>query len=366
MILLAPTAFKGTLTPKQASHAMAQAVQEIRPAIRYVKCPLADGGDGTLDVLMSALKGKFKRAPVKGPLGNSVKARWGRINKISGFQGPVGIIEMAEASGLRLLRGKNRIREATTEGTGQLIKAAIQSGCRTLIIGVGGTATSDGGAGALHALGFRFLDKYQKELKPTPSELIHLVRIDRSRLDPRNKTTVIYVLCDVTNPLLGSRGSAKTFGSQKGASAADVEFLERFLKKLSGHAQRGAHRLPGSGSAGGMAFGLAGFLGARLKPGGPFVLKTVGWKKLVQRAALIITGEGRIDGPSFSGKVVGAVCAARQGRPVSAVCGATVLKKSQLKKKGIQDFEVLGKTGLINSELAVKKATLKLLERWKN
>lgn len=363
MIVVAPTAFKGTLSPQQAARIMARATKSLFPRIRIVSLPLADGGDGTLDVLMSALNGRFHRVRVKGPMGGIVSARWGRVSRVSGLRGPVGIIEMAEASGLRLVQGKKRILDATTEGTGQLIRAAIRSGCKSILIGVGGTAASDGGAGALSALGFRLLDSEGRRLSPSPRAMSRLAAVDGSRVPPSIRNCRIVVLCDVTNPLLGPNGSARVFGPQKGATPKDVVALERILKTLARCAPRRVHAVPGSGAAGGLAFGLSAYLNARLCAGGPFLLKVLDWSRRTQSADLILTGEGRLDHTSFSGKVVGAVAARRGRARVVVVCGATPLTKAQLKKRGIDDVQVMGKRGLLDPEKAVFEATRKVLLR---
>jgi glycerate kinase len=342
---------------------MAQTFHKLFPSSTCRQCPLADGGDGTLDVLLSAQKGRVRTAVVKGPLGARVRARWGWFKKFPGLPGPAAVIEMAEASGLKLLRGPNRILDATTEGTGQLIKAVLKARCRSLVIGVGGTASSDGGAGALSALGFRFFDKSGRPLRPTPREMIHLHRVDRSRVDRRLFGLKIFVLCDVTNPLLGNMGSARVYGPQKGATPQDVRFLENVLGRWAKLAPRKVSQRKGAGAAGGLAFGLAGYLGARLMKGGEFILQSVGWKALVQKSQLIVTGEGRIDRTSFSGKVVGAVTRARGSAKVIAVCGSTNLSKRKLMQRRLSDIEVMGPKGLRDPKTELKRATEKLLMR---
>lgn len=314
--------------------------------------PLADGGDGTLEVLMKSMKGRLVSTKVRGPLGKSVRASWALCpNKTA-------VIEMARASGLALVGGKNRIRKASSFGTGQLIKAALDRGCRTIYVGVGGTATSDGGAAALEALGLSYFGRVGQKISGAPKDLIDLKQIDWRRLDPRLKTARIHVLCDVTNPLLGPRGSARTFGPQKGASAADVIFLERTLKKWATFAKYQTKNNPGAGAAGAVAFGLSGFFGARLVRGTPFVMEKINWKKSAREANVIITGEGKIDKTSFSGKVIGAI--ARHPAKVLVLCGDSPLGTVYLRRHGIAHIERLGKRGLRVPERALREAAGRL------
>jgi glycerate kinase len=357
LVLLSPTAFKGTLTPFSAARIMASALRRKIPNISLTLLPLADGGDGTLDVLLGALKGKKISTIVRGPLGKKVKADWGIVPRRR-----LAVIEMARASGLALVRGKNRIRGASSFGTGQLIKAALDKGCKTILIGVGGTATADGGAGALEALGLRYLDDQDHILSGRPVDLIRLSRIDRRGLDVRLRRTNIVVLCDVTNPLLGKQGSARTFAPQKGASPHDVEFLERLMKKWSRFANPWTKNRAGTGAAGALAFGLAAFARAKLVRGTPYVMKTLNWKKAARRASVIVTGEGRLDKTSFSGKVIGEILKNRFRAKVCIVCGTNTLSSKEWKRRGITRVEQMGKKGLKSPEPALKAATTRLME----
>ncbi len=321
--------------------------------------PLADGGDGTLDVLIRTWKGRLITTRVRGPLGKPVLAKWGLV----GWKGEkTAVIEMARASGLALLRGPNRILEATSFGTGQLIKAALDQECRRLLIGVGGTATSDGGSGALRALGLRYFDRDGRELSEKPVDLIRLHRLDWSGFDPRLKKTKIHVLCDVRNPLLGATGSARTFGPQKGATPSQVFFLEKFLKRWAAFAPHPSHKKPGAGAAGALAFGLAGFSGAELVEGAPFLMKAVGWEKVAREADLIITGEGKLDRTSLGGKVIGAIGRKRGNAPVFALCGSVDLPAPELRRLGIARVVEMGARGLKNPERSLVLATRRLFE----
>lgn len=359
--LVCPTAFKGTLSPLQAAQAIARGIKSSFRSVTLL--PLADGGDGTLEVLMSAFRGKRRRTRVTGPLGRPVVAEWGFVSGVRGLRGPTAVIEMARASGLALTRGKNRVMEATSRGTGELISAALDAGCRSILLGVGGTATADGGAGALAALGLGFLGRGKRPLATSPLSLLELASIDSSTLDPRLRRTKIIVLCDVSNPLLGPRGSARTFGPQKGASAAEVRVLERAMKHLSTFAHRQTKSFPGAGAAGATAFGLSAFAGAQLVNGCAFIMTAVGWRTLARRAQVLITGEGKLDRTSFSGKVAGEVSRCRRRATAVAICGSTNLKKTDLFRRGFSAVEMLGPDGLQHPARAVENAARRVAEK---
>jgi len=360
-ILISPNAYKGTLSPVQASQIMKMAIQRRRPAWKVQTLPLADGGDGTLEVLMKELGGTLRRKKVKGPLGRPVMAEWGVINPPQ-LSEKTAVIEMARASGLALLKGKkNKILEASSVGTGQLIKSALDQKCRRLWIGVGGTATADGGAGALEALGLRYFDKRGLRLKSQPKDLIHLSRIEWKNFDSRLRKTKIYVLCDVKNPLLGPKGSAKTFGPQKGASPKQVLFLEDVMKNWAKFVKRKTQSKPGSGAAGALAFGLSGFARARLVEGTSTVLKAVNWKKAAKGKDWILTGEGQLDPTSFSGKVMGALLKNRGKSKVAVICGSSTLTSAAAKKKGIAKVVEMGPRGQKQPVISLTKATKAVL-----
>jgi glycerate 2-kinase len=358
MILVSPTAFKGTLTPHQAARIIAAQIKKKWPSQHVRMLPLADGGDGTLEVLIPILKAKRRSTRVMGPLGNVVRADWACAKKTA-------VIEIANASGLKLVAGKKRPLHATSTGTGQLIKAALNAGCKTILIGVGGTASSDGGAGALHALGWRYFDSKGKELSAAPHELIHVARMDRSHADPRLATTTIIVLCDVKNPLLGRRGSARTFGPQKGASPRDVLFLEKFLKRWASFAPTNARSKPGSGAAGALAFGLSAFLGAQLVDGAERVMTFLAWKKAAGQADIIISGEGRLDQTSFAGKVVGALARHRGRAKLFILSGTNLLSRREWERRGISGVVEMGKQGIRKPGASLAQAATLLIGQLK-
>ncbi|MCB4756786.1 MAG: glycerate kinase [Elusimicrobia bacterium] len=357
LILISPTAFKGTLSPWEAAKVVAGEIEKLKIPCRLKILPLADGGDGTLEVLMRALGGRIQKSRVQGPLGGRVRASWGILKN------GAAVIEMARASGLALVKGENRILEATSFGTGQLMKEALGKGCRRFIVGVGGTATGEGGAGALEALGLRYVDRQGRALSARPVDLIRLHRIDWAGFDKRLRKARIYVVCDVRNPLLGPRGSARTFGPQKGATPAQVLFLEKVLRRWSRFARVDAKAWPGAGAAGALAFGLAGFCGATLVKGTPFVMDILKWSAQASKADVIVTGEGRLDKTSFGGKVVDFICRRRKGARLFVLCGLSDLPEKGLRGRGIEKVYMMGPSGLHQPRRALALVTRQLFEK---
>jgi glycerate kinase len=289
-------------------------------AFAYVVVPLADGGDGTVATFLESGATPVT-ATVHDALGAPVTATYAR-------SGGTAIVEMAAASGLAQLGARRAARHASTYGTGELIAHALDSGATRIVLGIGGSATTDGGAGALAALGMRFLDASGARLEPVPDALAELATIDASRLDARLATTPIDVACDVSNPLLGPAGAAAVYGPQKGADAASVAFLDAVLTRLADVATRTSGRdlraLSGAGAAGGLGWGLATFAGARLERGFAIVAGLQRLDAALAGAKLCITGEGRIDAQSLAGKVVSgvALAASTAGVPVIAIGGS--------------------------------------------
>lgn len=322
-ILIAPQEFKGSLTAVEAADCFADAARNAHPAAELDLAPIADGGPGTVEAIVRAARGRMSIARVSGPLGAPVDARWGRID-----DGRTAVIEMAAAAGLTLL-GAEQLdpRRASTHGVGELIGHALEARVERMLIGVGGSATNDGGAGAAVALGARFFDDAGRPLAPGGAALARLARIDVSALDSRLAATEIAVLCDVQNPLIGPDGASAVYGPQKGADAAAVAELDRALANYAGIVERdlGARiaELPGGGAAGGLAAGLSAFCGARLVSGFDAVAAAIGLAERVARADLVLTGEGRLDTQSAWGKSVAGVALLAQaaGKPCIAVCG---------------------------------------------
>lgn len=323
-VLVAPNAFKGTLSAPQAAAAMARGVREAFPDSEVVEVPVADGGDGTTEALVSAHQGEYRSVLVDGPLGDPVRARFGLIDG-----GRTAVVELAEASGLALLPESRRDpRRASTYGFGQLLRAAMEAGVLKVVAGIGGSATNDGGAGMAQALGYRFLDASGAELERGGAALGRLERIVAGNLDARWRGIPVQVACDVTNPLTGPNGASAVYGPQKGADPRAVSELDAALARLAEVIERDLGRsvagLPGAGAAGGTGAGLVAFLGAELVPGAPLVVEAAGFDAKVAGAQLVITGEGRVDEQTAYGKAPGEVArrAHAAGVPVLLIAGA--------------------------------------------
>ena len=342
-IILAPDSFKGNLTALQVANALEEGIKRALPAAHCVKAPMADGGEGTVQSLVDATGGKFIRKRVTGPAGKPVTARYGLL-----ADDATAVIEMAEASGLPLVSGKDKNPlHTTTFGTGELMLDAAGRGAREIILGIGGSATNDGGVGMAQALGVRFLDRQGDEIR-TPGVggmLGDIGRIDNAALTPLIKKTRIIVACDVNNPLCGPRGAAHVFAPQKGATAAMVKVLDANLRHLGHIIKRDLDRdvadLEGAGAAGGLGAGLVAFVGARMQRGIDIVLEAARIKTHLKGADLVITGEGCVDFQTIAGKTpVGVARAARQqGVPVVAVGGSIADDANGVFAHGIDGLE---------------------------
>lgn len=322
-IVIAPDSFKGSLSAAAVAEALAAGFARVWPDAAIVRKPVADGGEGTVEALVTATGGRFVETEATGPLGRRVRARWGVLG-----DGATAVVEVAAASGLELLTPaqRNPLR-ATSRGTGELIRAALDAGCRRIIVGLGGSAVNDGGAGMARALGARLLDSEGAELPDGAAPLASLARIDTSGLDPRLAETEIIGATDVTNPLLGHAGASAMFGPQKGASPDDVERLEAALAHyadiVARETGRDVRHVPGAGAAGGLGAALLAFCGASLRSGADVVLSAVGLEEAIRDATLVVTGEGKLDRQTAFGKAPLAVArlAKRHGKPVVAVAG---------------------------------------------
>ncbi len=334
-IVIAPDSFKGSLTAVQAADIMAEAAAEVFGG-EIQKLPMADGGEGTVEAVVAALGGTFCEVPVRGPLGRPVTARYGIL--------PDGtaVMEMAAASGILLLaqRELNPLL-ASTYGTGEMLAAALNRGCRHIILGIGGSATNDGGAGMAEALGVRFVDAAGKPLSMCGGTLAQVAAIDCTGLHPALAETVVEAACDVTNPLCGPQGASYVFGPQKGAdeeTAADLDRALAHYAALVEHATGTAVlSLPGGGAAGGLGAGLVAFCGAKLRPGFDLIAEAVGLEAHIRDAALVLTGEGCTDAQTAFGKLPSGVgrLAKRHGRPCVVVSGAVRGDVSSLYDTGV-------------------------------
>jgi glycerate kinase len=324
-VLVCPDKFRGTLTARQAAEAIARGWRRARPDDELELVPLADGGEGTLDVLAPADAGPWARRinrTVAGPRQDPVEAT-------AGVVGETGIVEMARASGIQLLTEARRDpRRTTTRGTGELMRALLDEGVERLLVCLGGSATNDGGAGMARALGVRFLDADGAEAGEGGAALLDVARIVARGVDPRLAAVRVVGVTDVDNPLCGPRGASVTFGPQKGATADDVWELDRALGHLAAVAARdlGVDRQHdrGAGAAGGLGFGLLAFCGATLRPGVDVVMEATGFSDRIARADVAVTGEGSFDEQSLHGKVPDGVmrAAALREIPVAIICGA--------------------------------------------
>ncbi len=322
-VVVAPQEFKGSLTAAEAADAIAAGVRLALPDAAIDVAPMSDGGAGLVDALLAARGGERIETAVRDPLLRPVTAAWALL-----ADGTVAI-EMAAASGLVLVEPSARDATiATTYGTGELIRAALDHGARHLIVGVGGSATVDAGAGAMQALGARLLDEAGRDLPPGGAALARLHRIDLSGRDPRLAEARIHVASDVTNPLHGPEGAAVVYGPQKGASPEDVLVLDAALARFAGVVQRDfgvdVQRVPGSGAAGGLGAGLIVVAGAAITRGFDVVAEAVALERRIGEADVVITGEGRLDAQTPYGKTAAGVAAIarRLGKPVGCVAGS--------------------------------------------
>ena len=322
-VVIAPDSYKGCLSALEVAKAMERGVLSVFPSAEVRKIPIADGGEGTVAALVTATNGQLRQAEVTDPLGNKISAHWGVLG-----DGRTAVIEMAAASGLPLVpKEKRDPRVTTTYGTGELIKAALADGLAKIIIGIGGSATNDGGTGMARALGVRFLDAAGQEVAAGGGSLAEICQIDTTGLDPRLKNTEIVVACDVDNPLCGTRGASAVFGPQKGATPEMVQKMDAGLAKYASCARQATGRdvaeKAGAGAAGGLGAGLMFFTPAQLKPGVEIVLDAVGFSDIVRDADFVITGEGRTDFQTAFGKApVGVAKVAKtHGAPVFCISG---------------------------------------------
>jgi glycerate kinase len=322
-IVVAPDSYKGSVSAVEVALAMERGILTVFPSAKVRKIPIADGGEGTVEALVTATGGQYRSNEVAGPLGERIFAAWGVLG-----DGKTAVIEMATASGLPLVPADRRDpRKASSYGTGELIRAALDAGLRRIIIGIGGSATNDAGAGMARALGVRFLAADGSQLADGGAALAALVGIDLSGLDSRLQKTEIIVACDVDNPLCGPRGASAVFGPQKGATPEIVAQLDAALGRFAEYAQQVTGRdvagLPGAGAAGGLGAGLMFFTRAQLKPGIEIVLDTVNFSTVVKDADYVITGEGRTDFQTAFGKApVGVAKVAKMsGVPVFCLSG---------------------------------------------
>jgi glycerate 2-kinase len=359
-IVVAPDKFKGSLTASQAARAIAAGASRAAPSAECTLCPMADGGEGTVDTFVERGARRIS-AQVDGPRGNAVASAFA-------LQDDTAILEMSSASGLQLLEKDERDPTRTnTFGTGELLLAALNAGARRLIVGIGGSATNDVGTGMLRALGARFLDEHEREIDGDILDFERLATIDVRGLDRRLQSTTIEVACDVDNPLCGPNGATRTFAPQKGATPAQIELLESVVRHVAcvAAATLGRDRsdVPGAGAAGGLGFAFDAFLGARLERGVEIVARACGLDGLLANASLCLTGEGKIDLQTLHGKTVDGVArlAAKHGVHTIAFGGRVDGDAAAaLKERGI-DVVPIAPAGT-SAEESMRRAA-ELLER---
>jgi glycerate 2-kinase len=361
-VVIAPDKFKGSLTALEAASAMARAVATIDPHATIDLVPMADGGEGTVAALVSAASGTYAKACVTGPLGEPVTASFGLLDG-----GRTAVIEMAAASGLSLVPTPLRDPlRATTRGTGELLLAALEAGARRVIVGIGGSATNDGGAGLGQALGYQLLDSGGGEIGPGGGELGRLARIDTSGRRAELDLVEIAVACDVTNPLCGPQGASAVYGPQKGATPAMILELDRNLAHFAAIVERdlgvSIRDLPGAGAAGGLGGGLIAFGGGRLQGGVDLLIDTVNLRERLRGAELCLTGEGALDAQSAYGKTAVGVArlAHSLGCPTIALAGAIGPGAEAVLKQGVSAYFSLC-PGPITLDQAISQAE-RLLE----
>ncbi|WP_283607983.1 glycerate kinase family protein [Faecalispora anaeroviscerum] len=319
--LLIPDSFKGTMSSSRVCEIMEQAIRFHLPQAQVVSIPVADGGEGTVDSFLAAVGGEKHELQVTGPYGEPITGFYGIL--------PDGtaVVEMAAAAGLPLVGENKHAEKTSTFGVGQILDHVVNTGCRKIILGLGGSATNDGGVGAAAALGVQFKDQEGKSFLPVGETLCKVSSIDASQINPRMKSVALTVMCDIDNPLCGPQGAAYVFAPQKGADPEMVERLDQNLAHLAAVIRRDLNveieHLPGAGAAGGMGGGMVAFLNGHLQMGIETVLDTVQFDTLLQDAQLVFTGEGKLDTQSLRGKVVSGVArrAKRQQVPVIAVVG---------------------------------------------
>lgn len=359
-IVIAPDSFKDSLSAQGVAQAVASGLREVWPDAQLMECPMADGGEGTIEAVLAACGGQWMTTDVSGPLGQPVQAQWGWLADTR-----TAIIEMAMASGLQLLTLAQRDATVTTTyGTGQLITAALDAGAQRVILAIGGSATNDAGSGMLSALGAGFLDDNDQPLPPGGLALSKVARIDLGSLDARLKEVRFEVAADVNNPLCGPNGASHVFGPQKGASPEQVLALDAALAHFAEQSAcvlgRDDSEQPGSGAAGGMGFAASAYLNASFRPGVEVVADLTGLAQALEGADLVITGEGRFDAQTLRGKTPFGVAkiAQRQRVPVIVLAGTLGDGYADLYEHGISAAFALSSGPMTLEQACASAATL--------
>ncbi|HJC65288.1 MAG TPA: glycerate kinase [Candidatus Enterocloster excrementigallinarum] len=339
-ITIAIDSFKGSLSSMEAGQAVAEGIRRVMPSAEIRIRPLADGGEGTTEALTAGLGGELKSLTVTGPLGRPVTASYGLIRERK-----MAVLEMASAAGLTLISQEERNPlEATTYGVGEMIRDAIGEGCRHFLVGIGGSATNDGGTGMLSALGFQFLDSEGQPIPLGAKGLENLARISAENARPELSQCSFHIACDVTNPLCGENGCSAVYGPQKGADPEMIRQMDHWMERYGDLAARtfpaADKEAPGAGAAGGLGFAFLTFLNGSLESGVGMVLKEINLKDDIRDADLVITGEGRLDAQTVMGKApIGVAHLAKEyGKPVIAFSGAVTREAGLCNQHGIDAF----------------------------
>ncbi|WLH09884.1 glycerate kinase [Pseudomonas lurida] len=363
-IIIAPDSFKDSLSAEGVAQAIASGLAQVWPDAQLIQCPMADGGEGTVDSVLAACNGQLRHQNVRGPLGAAVEAHWGWL-----ADSRTALIEMAEASGLQLVPpGQRDACKTSTYGTGELIRAALDAGAERIILAIGGSATNDGGAGAMQALGVQLFDAEGQAMPPGGLALSRLATIDLGQLDPRLAQVRFDIAADVNNPLCGPHGASAIFGPQKGANPEQVQELDAALGHFADHCAsvlpKDVRDEPGSGAAGGLGFAAKAFLGAQFRAGVEVVAELVGLDEAVRGADLVITGEGRFDAQTLRGKTPFGVAriAQRHNVPVIVIAGTLGDGYEQMYAHGVAAAFALP-SGPMSLEQACSEAPRLLSER---
>ncbi|WP_017732950.1 glycerate kinase family protein [Nafulsella turpanensis] len=366
--LIAPDKFKDALSARQAAEALQEGILAAFPSATITLLPLADGGEGTAAILTHLHKGNWMETEVRGPSGKKITARWGFAP-----QQKEAYLELASASGLQLLSSEKRNPLYTsTYGTGELIAVTLEAGAQSIILGLGGSATNDGGAGMAAALGFRFLDRKGQPIQhPNGMRLKDIHHIDSSHTNPLLKSCTITAACDIQHPLLGPSGATYTFASQKGAKAEDLLLLEAGMENLASVVERDLGKsirsFAGGGAAGGTGAGAFAFLNAELESGAELILQSSGFKQQLQQTDWLITGEGQFDDTSLQGKITGRVCELANSRniPTLVFCGNSSIREKESYPLGVKEIIVISaqekslSAALLQTEKNLKQAAYK-------
>lgn len=336
-ILIAPDKFRGSLEADEVCKAMEEGIRMVNPDAEVVAIPLADGGEGTARALTQSNGGTFVNVEVRDPLGRAITSSYGLS-----ADGKIAFVEMALATGLALLTTDERDPlEASSFGTGQLIADALDKGVETVILGIGGSATTDAGTGMAEALGYQFFNNQKEAINPKGGNLSEISTINRENIHPRLDKVQFIVACDVTNPLFGEKGAAYIFAPQKGADAAGVKLLDEGLKSLSAIATttfgKDVSLVPGAGAAGGVGAGALLFLNAELREGAQIVIEFTGLENFIPKADIVITGEGKLDKQTLDGKLIFGLSnlCKKYKVPIAALCGTLAIDPEECESAGL-------------------------------